>query len=118
MSIEHLRTAPFLALALFAVGLPSTAQTTATIDIDTTSTTPITPEFSGVSDDLVFPIEYWDYRFNSLAAQVGYGWVRFPGGNTSDIYNWQTGQQVTDWLAQFGSAQPNGTQNSIAQVAG
>jgi len=107
------------AILLFcAACLPAAAQTTATIDIDTTTTIPVNPEFSGVSDDLIFPIEYWDYRFNSLAAKIGYGWVRFPGGNTSDIYNWQTGQQEANWLAQFGSSQPNGDQASIAQVAG
>ena len=44
--------------------------------------------------DLGFPVEYWDYRFNTLAAQVGYGWLRFPGGSSGDIYNWQTGEDV------------------------
>jgi uncharacterized protein (TIGR03437 family) len=110
--------AALMLLILCAAGIPAAAQTAATIDIDTSVTVPIQPGFSGVSDDLVFPIEYWDYRFNSLGAQVGYGWVRFPGGNTSDIYNWQTGEQDADWLTQFGTNQPNGTQNSIAQVAG
>jgi len=113
-----LKTLPLIVPLLCAASFPTAAQTTATIDIDTTVSTPITPGFSGVSDDLVFPIEYWDYHFNSLAAQIGYGWVRFPGGNTSDIYNWQTGEQVADWLTQFGNNQPNGTQASIAQVAG
>ena len=118
LAIALLKTLPGIVPLLCAACLPASAQTTASIDIDTTSTIPITPGFSGVSDDLVFPIEYWDYHFNSLAAQIGYGWVRFPGGNTSDIYNWQTGEQVPDWLTQFGGNQPNGTQASIAQVAG
>jgi uncharacterized protein (TIGR03437 family) len=129
MSVSHLlniarlgpirrNTAPVIILFVCAAGIRVAGQTTATIDIDTTLTIPIAPGFSGVSDDLVFPVEYWDYRFNSLAAQIGYGWVRFPGGNTSDIYNWQTGEQSADWLTQFGANQPNGTQASIAQVAG
>jgi hypothetical protein len=80
-----LKTLPVTVLLLCAAWIPAAGQTTATIDIDTTSTIPITPGFSGVSDDLVFPIEYWDYHFNSLAAQIGYGWVRFPGGNTSPL---------------------------------
>ena len=107
-----------LILLVCAVAVSAVCQTTATIDIDTTTTTPVHSGFSGVSDDLGFPVEYWDYRFNTLAAQVGYGWVRFPGGNTSDIYNWQTGQQVADWLAQFGANAPNGGQNSLDSVAG
>ena len=113
-----LRIAMLALVALCAASTPAISQTTATIDIDTTSTTPIAAGYSGVSDDLGFPVEYWDYRFNTLAAQVGYGWVRFPGGNTSDIYNWQTGQQVADWLTPFGSNAPNGDQESIASVAG
>jgi len=51
------------------------ARTTATIDIDTTSTIAVTQGFSGVKTDLGFPVEYWDSRFNTLAAHTGYGWV-------------------------------------------
>jgi hypothetical protein len=105
-------------VSLCAASQLAISQTTATIDIDTATTIPVAPGFSGVSDDLGFPVEYWDYRFNALAAQVGYGWVRFPGGNSSDIYNWQTGQQVAAWLAQLGANAPPGAQNSIASVAG
>jgi len=115
---RKLRIGKLALAALCGASIPAISQTTATIDIDTTSTTPIAPGYSGVSDDLGFPVEYWDHRFNTLAAQVGYGWVRFPGGNTSDIYNWQTGQQVADWLTPFGSNAPNGDQSSIASVAG
>ena len=94
------------------------AQSTATIDVDTTSTIPVTPGFSGVNADLGFPVEYWDYRFNSLAAQVGYGWVRFPGGSSGDIYNWQTGENSAAWFAQFASNTAGPSQTEIALVAG
>ena len=113
-----LRIAKLALASLCAACVPGIGQTAATIDIDTSTTIPVAPGFSGVSDDLGFPVEYWDYRFNTLAAQVGYGWVRFPGGSSSDIYNWQTGQQVADWLAQFGDNAANGAQGSIASVAG
>ncbi len=86
---------PHIAL-LSTLSIPAFAQTStpvpAAIDINTTVTTPISPGFSGVSTDLGLPIEYWDYRFNALASTIGFGWVRFPGGSTSDIYNWQTGE--------------------------
>src|SRR6202521_4387029 len=78
--------------------LPVAAQTPATIDIDITTTSPITPGFSGANSEIGFPIEDWDYRFNSLAAQVGYGWLRFPGGKDGDAYDWQTGQEVAAWV--------------------
>ena len=119
MSISRkFRSGKLALVSLWAVSIPAISQTTATIDIDTTTTIPIAHGFSGVSDDLGFPVEYWDYRFNTLAAQISYGWVRFPGGSSSDIYNWQTGQQVADWLVQFGGNAANGAQSSIASVAG
>src|SRR5271165_485210 len=107
-----------LAIFLFCVACRLAAQSTATIDIDTTSTTPIAPGFSGVNADLGFPVEYWDYRFNSLAAQVGYGWIRFPGGSSGDIYNWQTGANSAAWFAQFASNTAGPMQTEIALVAG
>ena len=90
-------------------------QTPAAIDIDTTTSTPVHPGFSGISDDLYPVIEYWDYRFNTLAAKIGFGWVRFPGGNTSDSYNWQTGQEDPAWVALLA---PDGVQQAADQVAG
>ncbi len=72
-----------------------------TIDIDTTNWTPIQPGFSGVNTDLTIPIEYWDYRYNALASQMGYGWLRFPGGTSGDIYDWQSGEEVKRWLDKF-----------------
>ena len=79
----------------------ASAQVTATIDIDTTHTTPLNPGFSGFNDDVVFPAEYFDYRLNNLAAQLSPGWVRYPSGSFSDAFNWQTGLMVPSWAAQF-----------------
>ena len=112
------KTLPVTVVLLGAACLPVMAQTTASIDIDTTVTVPVHPGFSGVSDDLGFPVEYWDYRFNTLAAQVGYGWVRFPGGSSSDIYNWQTGEDVAAWFSQFAGNTAGPSQTAIALVAG
>jgi uncharacterized protein (TIGR03437 family) len=111
------------AALLGTMAMPVLAQTsnavTATIDIDTTATTPISPAFSGASADLGLPVEYWDYRFNALAASIGFGWVRFPGGTSSDIYDWQTGQDRTDWLTEFpATSSVGGSQTTVALVAG
>jgi uncharacterized protein (TIGR03437 family) len=111
-------------IALLGIpSIPALAQTntpvSATIDIDTTITTPIASGFSGVSTDLGFPVEYWDYHFNALAATIGFGWVRFPGGTSSDIYNWQTGEDEQSWFAQFpASSGEGGDAATIALVAG
>jgi uncharacterized protein (TIGR03437 family) len=98
--------------------IPLSGQTTATVDIDTTSTIPVAPGFSGVNVDLGFPVEFWDYRFNTLAAKVDYGWLRFPGGSSGDVYNWQTGEDVVAWFAQFVSDTAGPQQTDIALVAG
>jgi|SRR6185437_16451149 hypothetical protein len=78
------------ALAVCVVCIPLAGQTTpATIDIDTTSVIPIHPNFSGINDDVGFAAGYSNYRLNTLAAKVGYGWVRLPAGSEGDIYNWR-----------------------------
>ncbi len=111
------------AVLLGTSSIPALAQTstpvTATIDINTTVTTPISPGFSGVSTDLGLTVEYWDYHFNALAATIGFGWVRFPGGTSSDIYNWQTGEDDPAWFSQFpASSGVGGDPTVIAKVAG
>jgi uncharacterized protein (TIGR03437 family) len=107
-------------LGTFSIAFAQTSTpVTATIDINTTVTTPISPGFSGVSTDLGLPVEYWDYRFNALAATIGFGWVRFPGGTSSNIYNWQTGEDVMAWYSQFpANSGIGGDQKTIALVAG
>ncbi|SPF56820.1 exported hypothetical protein [Candidatus Sulfopaludibacter sp. SbA4] len=105
-------------LALCAAWIPAAGQSPATIDIDTTTTTPVHSGFSGVSTDLGFPVEFWDYRFNALAAEVSYGWLRFPGGSSSDIYNWQTGEDPASWYMQFANDTAGPSQADIALVAG
>src|SRR5580693_5202989 len=98
---------------------PALAQTsspvTASIDIDTSVTTPIAPAFSGVNADLGLAVEYFDYRFNTLAAANGFGWVRCPGGTSSDIYSWQAGEDEQSWYAQFpASSGVGGDQKTLA----
>src|SRR5208337_4120500 len=100
---------------------PAFAQTSTSVSatIDISVTTPVGAAFSGVSTDLGLPVEYWDYRFNALASTIGFGWVRFPGGTSSDIYNWQTGEEDADWLSQFpASSGVGGDPTVIAKVAG
>jgi uncharacterized protein (TIGR03437 family) len=83
------------------LGLSAWTQASATIDIDTTHTTPLNANFSGFNDEVVFPTEFFDYRLNNLAAQLSPGWVRYPSGSFSDAFNWQTGLMVPSWAAQF-----------------
>ena len=89
---------PFL---LAAASLGATAQTTAIIDINATHSTPLNSGFSGFNDEVVFPAEFFDYRLNTVAAELSPGWVRYPSGLFSDAFNWQTGLMVPSWASQF-----------------
>jgi len=90
-----------LALAMVLGGWNLPAQVSATIDIDATHATPLNSGFSGFNDEVTFPVEYFDYRFNNLAAQLSPGWVRYPSGIFADAFEWQTGLMVPAWAAQF-----------------
>ncbi len=87
-------------IIIFAACLAN-AQVSATIDIDTTHSTSLNPNFSGFNDEVVFPAEYFDYRLNNLTSQLSPGWVRYPSGIFSDAFNWQTGLIVPSWAGQF-----------------
>jgi len=90
-----------------------------TINIEPKVTTPLPRNFSGVNADLKLPVEYWDYRFNSPAETLGFGWVRFPAGTNSDDYNWQTGEDDFSWWQKFPSnSGVGGSENVIWEVAG
>lgn len=103
------RPSTIFASLLVSLMVSSVAQTPATIDIDTTATTPLHPHFSGLNDEVSEPIEYFDYRFNTLALKLNPGWVRFPGGISGDAYNWQTGQEEPSWVTQFAGISVVGT---------
>lgn len=89
------------ALVVAALCLGASAQTPATIDIDPSHTSPLHANFSGFNDEVVFPAEYFDYRFNNMAAQLSPGWVRYPSGLFADAFDWKTGLMVAAWANQF-----------------
>lgn len=95
----------FLALTLIS---SAAAQSNATINIDTTITSPIRPNFSGFNVE-VGTMEAWDYNFNALANQLHPGWIRFPGGDSSEGFDWQTGQDPIAWVNQFAASTTAGT---------
>src|SRR5208283_3627537 len=87
--------------AIAACSRSAVAQVSATVDINTTQTTTLNANFGGFNDEVVYAVEYYDYRFNGVAAQLSPGWVRYPSGSFSDAFNWQTGMMVPAWAAQF-----------------
>jgi len=108
-----------LLLAAAALTVSAFAQNTAIIDIDTSHTTPLNPNFSGFNDEVVYATEYYDYRFNNLATQLSPQWVRYPSGLFSQAFDWQTGLMVPSWVSQFQSyAQETLLSESIPWVNG
>jgi uncharacterized protein (TIGR03437 family) len=89
----------FLATAMSS--LNALSQVPATIDVDAAHTTALNSNFSGFNDEVTFPVEYFDYRFNNVAAQLSPGWVRYPSGIFADAFDWQTGLMVASWASQF-----------------
>lgn len=112
--------APSTLLLMVAASLMGQATNPpAIVNIEPNVTTPLPRNFSGVNADLNLPVEYWDYRFNTLAEPLGFGWVRFPGGTSSDIYNWQTGEDEISWWQEFpASSGVGGNQDVIWEVIG
>lgn len=91
-------------LWLIAAGgtlLPAQAPATATVNIDTKSSTPLNAHFSGFNDEVPFPPEFYDYRLNDIAATLSPSWVRYPSGLFSQAFDWQTGLIVSSWAQQF-----------------
>ncbi len=105
-------------LSMAFAALPVFGQTTATIDIDTSTTTPVHPNFSGVNHEIQVPIEFYDARFNGLAATVSYGWARFPGGTVSDAYDWQAGEERPAWVAEFSGSDGTSLTNAQLNIQG
>ena len=112
-----------LALSLAAYAIGAFAQTTATVNIDTTQSTPLNPNFSGFNYEGAASYEPYDYQFNGVAYQLSPGWIRYPGGIVSDAFDWQTGLMFTSpsgpGVASFSTTPFSSTlEASIGELAG
>jgi len=90
-----------LAIVTLAAPFSALAQNSAIIDINTSQTMPLNANFSGFNDEAVYPVEYYDYNFNNLAAELTPKWVRYPSGLFSQAFNWQTALIDPTWAAEF-----------------
>jgi hypothetical protein len=72
------------------------------ISVDTTTTAPLAPGFSGFDDEYVLNgVEYWDPKYIPMVQALKPGWVRYPAGTPSMGFNWQTGYEVPAWITQL-----------------
>jgi hypothetical protein len=112
-------------LSLLMPAMQAMAQSgVATINVTTTSPTPLSPNFSGFNYEASVPYEPFDPLFSVQAAKLSPKWIRYPGGIPSQAFNWQTGpsvlgEMVPAWVAQFSSSNeyPNMTQ-SLGWISG
>ena len=104
----HSRSFAAQCFLVLAFTFSAAGQTAATIAIDTTTTTPVRPNFSGFNVE-IGTMEAWDYNFNALANQLHPGWIRFPGGDSSEGFDWQTGQDPVAWVDQYAASTTAGT---------
>lgn len=79
----------------------------------TTNSTPLNLGFAGMTTELLGTgIEYGDTNMQRYAAMLSPGWLLFPGGETADAFNWETGQTDTNWVSVIGARTPTTSQTS------
>ena len=89
------------------LGLESRAQagTNLVVSFSTTNTTPLNLGFAGFTADLMTGgEEYGDTNFQRYASQLSPGWLRFPGGRTSDAFSWSNGLTVATWINELNAS--------------
>lgn len=72
------------------------------ITVETASTTPLAPGFSGFADEyLLSAVECWDPKFLAMVQPMKPGFIRFPGGMPSMAFDWQAGFDNLTWINQL-----------------
>jgi len=72
------------------------------ISVITTSTTPLALGFSGFHDEYgLHGIEYWDPKWLAVVEPLKPGWIRFPSGEPSMSFDWETAHQNSAWMTEL-----------------
>ncbi|MCC2686834.1 MAG: hypothetical protein K0R75_3733 [Paenibacillaceae bacterium] len=80
----------------------SAADYTATLNVDTTSTTAFNTGFSGFNVITSNSgVDYKDQDFINKTAELKPGWLRFVAGGAANTFNIKSGDQEEEWNAQF-----------------
>jgi hypothetical protein len=90
------------------------AQTTSTVTVSARSSLAVIPETGIGLNTAVWDANLLDGDVPSLLKSIGIGVLRYPGGSTSDDYNWQTDSIVP---GQGGYANPINTFDAFMGVA-
>jgi hypothetical protein len=98
-----------------AIGpITAQAQTTSTVTVDAATSLAVIPATGFGLNTAVWDANLLDGDVSSLLTAIGIGALRFPGGSTSDDYNWQTDSIVP---GQGGYANPVNTFDAFMGVA-
>jgi len=117
------RFVPLLCLSGNFCPTDATAQTQSIVQISftTTNTTPLNPGFAGFCTEMLADtVEYTDTNFQQIVTTLSPGWLRYPGGELSDAFSWQSGLTTQSWINEF-SAYPtvsNLLQSTVIPLAG
>jgi len=104
-----------LTFLLTAVGpMSAQAQTTGTVSVNAGTSLAVIPATGVGLNTAVWDANLLDSEVPSLLTGIGIRALRFPGGSTSDDYNWQTDSIVT---GQGGYANPVNTFDAFMRVA-
>ncbi|MGA2289896.1 hypothetical protein, partial [Bradyrhizobium sp.] len=103
----------FLFLATVFLTSPGSAQTTSTVQITAGTALSTIPALAFGINSAVWDGNLLDAAVPGLLTNAGISAIRYPGGSTSDDYNWQTNSIVPN---QGGFANPNNTFDAFMGV--
>ncbi len=110
-------------LSLFWILLGLTPQVRAQTDSNivvvafaTSTSTPLNAGFAGFPTEVLGTgVKYGDTNLQRVASALSPGWLLFPGGSTSDAFDWSSGLTVQSWINEIG-ANGNAVVSNLCQV--
>jgi hypothetical protein len=72
------------------------------VSVNTNTSVPLAQGFSGFDGEyLINGVEYWDPKYLAMVEPLKPGWIRFPSGSGSMVFDWQTGYLNQSWIAEL-----------------
>lgn len=106
--------AAFVSVSTIFFALPANAQTTASVGVNAAASLATIPAPAWGLNTAVWDANLRDAAVPGLLKQAGIAALRYPGGSTSDVYNWQTNSIVP---GQGSYANPNNNFDAFMDVA-
>lgn len=101
-------------ISLTGLAAPAAAQTAASVSVNAAASRAVIPGPAWGLNAAVWDGNLLDAAVPGLASRAGVAALRFPGGSTSDVYNWQTNSIVP---GQSSYANPNNNFDAFMGLA-